>query len=142
MAACLFLQPSVASAQGSGPLGSVTISLSEQQAYLYRPDGSLVTKVPVSSGSRGRTPKGTYHVYRKVRVGTSGTDRNVHMDFFTVFNGGIGMHGIPWSRNRGNRLATPLGVRPVSHGCIRMNDADAEWIYNNLPYGAEVRVVK
>jgi lipoprotein-anchoring transpeptidase ErfK/SrfK len=64
------------------------------------------------------------------------------MDFFTVFNGGVGFHGIPWKYHRGNRLDTPLGQRPVSHGCVRMPDDVAPWIFEQLPDGAEVRVVK
>lgn len=140
--AALFLTACVPPPNGQEPLGSVTIDLSEQHAYLYRPDGSLAGRVPISSGANGRTPTGVFKVYRKNRVGTASSDHQVHMDYFTVFNGGIGMHGIPWKNNRANRLWSPLGQQPVSHGCIRMNDSDAKWVYEQLPYGAGVRVVK
>jgi len=57
----------------------------------------------------------------------------------TRFNRGIGFHGIP--RRGARALATPLGVRPVSHGCVRMSDADAEWMFVNLPNGTPVNVI-
>ena len=37
-------------------------------------------------------------------------------------------------------LSTPLGLRPVSHGCIRMADDAAKFLYDNLPIGATVTV--
>jgi lipoprotein-anchoring transpeptidase ErfK/SrfK len=57
----------------------------------------------------------------------------------TRFNGGIGFHGIP--RQGSTALKTPLGVKPVSHGCIRMADADAQWIYENVGRGTPVNVI-
>jgi lipoprotein-anchoring transpeptidase ErfK/SrfK len=64
------------------------------------------------------------------------------MDYFSRFDKGIGFHGIPWRKNRSNRLWTPLGVRGVSHGCIRMRDNSARWIYEKAPIGTPVVVQK
>ncbi len=123
-----------------GPLGSAHLNLTQQHVFLYDPQGVLVARVPVSSGASGRTPTGTFRVTRKSRVGTSSGNHSVHMDYFTRFNGGIGFHGIPWKYDRSRRINTPLGLRPVSAGCVRMNDDIAQWIYEALPVGAPVYV--
>lgn len=123
-----------------GALGSVYLDLTHQHANLHSPTGELVARIPVSTGASGRTPPGTYRVTRKSLVGTSSSDSNVHMDYFTRFNGGIGFHGIPWKYDRSRRISTPLGVRPVSAGCVRMSDDLAEWIFFHLPVGAPVIV--
>ena len=61
------------------------------------------------------------------------------MNHMTRFNGGIGFHSIP-KRADGTDIATPLGERPVSHGCIRMNDDQAKLVFENLPIGAVIEV--
>lgn len=132
--------PTVPPPEFRGPLGSIDLNLSQQHVYLYSPGGHLLARAPVSSGASGRTPTGTFRVTRKSRVGTSSGDHSVHMDYFTRFYGGIGFHGIPWKSSRNRRISTPLGIRPVSAGCVRMEDHVAEWIYNQLPVGAPVRV--
>jgi lipoprotein-anchoring transpeptidase ErfK/SrfK len=116
------------------------VDLSEQHAYLFWSDGTLAARVPVSTGAGDSTPVGEFRLYQKQPVGTASSDRSVHMDHFSVFVGGVGFHGIPWRGHRGNRLPTPLGERPVSHGCIRMADGYARFIYDSLPLGSSVVV--
>jgi lipoprotein-anchoring transpeptidase ErfK/SrfK len=116
---------------------SVFISLGRQHAYVYL-NGALVKDIPVSSGARGQTPRGTFRVYSKSSLTSAEGDPSVTMRFMTRFRGGIGFHGIP--RKNGRPLATPLGIRPVSHGCIRMADLNAAWIYGNVPVGSTVVV--
>lgn len=125
---------------GSRALGSVVVHLETQHATLYGPDGAVLAEVPISSGAGGRTPRGQFYVQGRTRVGTSGSAGNVHMDFAVWFNGNIGFHGIPWVGDRSRRLTTPLGVTPVSHGCIRMEDEVAAWLYDALPTGSPVIV--
>jgi len=124
-----------------GPLGWVEVRLAEQHAYLYRPDGTLAARVPVSTGAAGsRTPRGSFTVQRKQASTRASSDLRVGMDWFVAFKGGYALHGIPWRSNRSNRLATPLGQRPVSHGCVRMDDEVARWVFHELPMGARVVV--
>jgi lipoprotein-anchoring transpeptidase ErfK/SrfK len=40
----------------------------------------------------------------------------------------------------GTPLPTPLGVQPVSAGCIRMADDAAKSVFDRLPIGATVVV--
>ena len=120
----------------------VVVVLDEQHAYVYDRDDALIARWPVSTVGPGqRTPVGEYRVTTRTRVGTAGSDWRVHMDWFTRFRGGIGFHGIPWRDARNQRLATPLGRRAVSHGCVRMVDHHARRLYLELPEGARVSVI-
>lgn len=120
----------------------VVVVLSEQRAYVYARNGELVGRWPISSGSPAHpTPPGAYRVTTRTRTGTARSNPNVHMDWFTRFNGGIGFHGIPWIGRRDRRLATPLGRQAVSHGCIRMADHHARRLYRELPERARILVV-
>jgi len=120
---------------------AVVIDLTAQRAIVLDPDGVEIVRLLVSTGGPGsETPEGDFAVVGRQRVGTAKGDGGVHMDFFTVFNGDIGFHGIPWAWTRDDRLWTPLGEYGVSHGCIRMADHDAEYLYTYLPDGAPVLV--
>jgi lipoprotein-anchoring transpeptidase ErfK/SrfK len=135
--ACLCFQVAPAGAQGGA--GRIDVSIKLQRAYVYAGDGSLLREIPISSGSGGRTPLGHFRVTSKSAWTTATTNSRVSMKWMTRFNGGIGFHGIP--RSGSVPLKTPLGVKPVSHGCIRMADADAKWIYDNVGRGTPVNVI-
>ena len=119
------------------------VDLSEQHAYFYAADGALLKRVPVSTGAPGtRTRIGRFKVYSRSAATFSRSNPAVKMRHMTRFDGGIGFHGIPY-RVRGGvevPLPTPLGKRPVSHGCVRMRDRDARWVFRFLPTGAPVVV--
>jgi lipoprotein-anchoring transpeptidase ErfK/SrfK len=120
-------------------VGRIDVSIQLQRAFVYDPDGGLIREIPISSGARGKTPLGHFRVYSRSSWTTSSTDSRVSMKWMTRFHGGIGFHGIP---RRGNTaLATPLGVKPVSAGCIRMADEDAKWIFDHVPNGTPVNVI-
>jgi len=127
-------------ARGSGPVARAVVSLGSQTATLLDASGRPLRSFPVSSGKKDLTPVGTFRVQKKSPLTRSYADPTVSMQWMTNFDGGIGFHGIPVQGDR--PLATPLGVRPVSHGCVRLSDADAKWIYDNLPNGALVVVVR
>lgn len=130
-------------------LAYARIVLDEQQAYFYNSKRKLVAKLPVSTGLDGSTPTGRFRVFSR-SAQTFYTPRpQEKMKFMTRFtvgrNGGnIGFHGIPYVESkRGKvRFPTPLGLAPSSHGCIRMLDSHAEWVFRNLPQGATVTVMK
>ena len=125
------------------------IVLDEQQAYFYNNKRKLIAKLPVSTGLDGSTPTGRFKVFSR-SAQTFYTPRpQEKMKFMTRFtvgrNGGnIGFHGIPYVETRKGkvRFPTPLGIAPSSHGCIRMLDSHAQWVFDNLPRGATVSVVK
>lgn len=125
------------------------IVLNEQQAYFYNNKRKLIAKLPVSTGLDGSTPTGRFKVFSRSAQTFYIPRPQEKMKFMTRFtvgrNGGnIGFHGIPYiSTRKGNvRFPTPLGIAPSSHGCIRMLDSHAQWVFDNLPQGATVTVVK
>lgn len=121
---------------------SVVVDLSDQRATVLNSSGGVVAAWPISTGGPGsETPTGSYAVQSRIRVGEAKDAPTVHMDYFTVFNDNIGFHGIPWVSTRDNRLWTPLGEYGVSHGCIRLEDVNAQFLYTYLPDGAHVTVV-
>ena len=116
------------------------VYLSTQQMELLDADGSVLHQFPISSGRDGLTPVGSFRVQSKSDLAYSSSDYpNITMPWMTRFNGGIGFHGIPVKD--GDQLDTPLGVAPVSAGCVRMADDDAKVVYDVLPAGAPVQIV-
>lgn len=124
-------------AAGAGAWSRAVITLSTQTATFYDRAGNVTFQAPVSSGKNGLTPTGTFHVQSKSQRAFAGN--GVYMDWMTRFNGGIGFHSIP-KRASGADIPTPLGQRPVSHGCIRMADENAQRVFRSLPIGAVVEV--
>jgi len=119
------------------PKWVVLVSLSRQHAYVTF-GGRIVRDIPISSGARGQTPSGRFRVSSKSRATSANGNPSVTMAYMTRFNGGIGFHGIP--RKNGRPLSTPLGRRPVSHGCIRMADTNAKFVFQTVPKGSLVVV--
>jgi len=125
-----------AESNDSNVTGAIVV-LASQKAILFA-GSKPVAEFPVSSGRNGLTPTGTFKVQSKSSRTVSNSDYSIGMKWMTRFNGGIGFHGIPVKN--GVPLATPLGQRPVSAGCIRMADADAKAVFDRLPIGASVVV--
>lgn len=123
----------------SGPVSRAVIRLATQHVELYDSAGTMKARFAISSGAGGATPRGSFRVFRKVPRATSESDPLVSMPWMVNFNNGIGFHGIPVKGSK--PLPTPLGRYPVSHGCIRMADSHAKWLYDNLPMGSPVDVV-
>ncbi|MCC7077627.1 MAG: L,D-transpeptidase family protein [Acidimicrobiia bacterium] len=135
-AALGFLAPSEA---GAATGFFVVVDQTTQHAKVFTDAGEYIRLIPVSSGRGGATPNGNFAIYSKSRWTTSSSSGNIRMPFMSRIVGGIGFHGIPLKG--GVPMPTPLGREPVSAGCIRMADADAEWIFNTLPIGTPVQVV-
>lgn len=123
--------------------GRVVVRLSTQRAEVYDRSGALIGVWLVSTGKPGIwTPKGHYFVDRKLRTITFQGGENDRADWFTAFHGPFGFHGIPWIGNRSNRVPTALGIEPQSHGCVRMHDELAQFLYERLSYRSLVDVIE
>ena len=125
------------------------IVLSEQRAYFYTASRRLIATLPVSTGADDQTPVGTFKVFSKSAQAYYSPSPNERMKFMTRFTKGregdnIGFHGIPYkvTKNGDIPFYTPLGIAPVSHGCIRMRVADAKWVFENMKLGSVVAVVR
>jgi lipoprotein-anchoring transpeptidase ErfK/SrfK len=125
------------------------IVLSEQRAYFYTASRRLIATLPVSTGAKDQTPVGTFKVFSKSAQAFFTPAPNERMKFMTRFTKGrqgdnIGFHGIPYkvTKNGDIPFYTPLGIAPVSHGCVRMRVADAKWVFENMKIGSVVAVVR
>ena len=125
------------------------IVLNEQRAYFYTSKRRLIATLPVSTGTDDQTPVGTFKVFSKSAQTFYAPNPIERMKYMTRFTkgregGNIGFHGIPYkvTKNGDIPFYTPLGIAPVSHGCIRMRVTDARWVFDNMKLGSVVSVVR
>jgi len=130
-------------------IGFVKVVLSEQRVYAYNKRRRLVASFPASTGAKDTTPTGRFTVFSKSAQAIYSPNPGERMKFMTRFTKGrqgdnIGFHGIPYRvTSKGEiPLYTPLGIAPVSHGCVRLKVSDAKWLFENMPIGAEVLVIR
>ena len=130
-------------------IGFARIVLNEQRAYFYTASRRLIATLPVSTGADDQTPTGTFRVFSKSAQAFFTPSPNERMRYMTRFTKGrqgdnIGFHGIPYKVTKNGEVPfyTPLGIAPVSHGCIRMRVADAKWVFENMKIGTVVAVVR
>jgi len=119
------------------------VSLSEQHCWLvqdYRVTGSW----PCSTGRRGYdTPSGFFAVQSKFPVAYG-----AQWDFYMPYWVGIywsgstenGIHGLPfneWGKDWADKIGTP-----ISFGCIVLDDAAAEQVYDAAYIGMQVVILE
>jgi len=110
----------------------IVIVVHEYRLYYYE-RGVLVRRFDVALGRPGfPTPTGTFHIYYKRKPG--GVSALGACAMFYRHAGGIAIHGTdqPWLISR----HTP---RDFSHGCARMRNAQALWLFARCPVGTTVR---
>jgi hypothetical protein len=120
----------------------IKVDLSEQKMYIYENGVELKTFL-ISSGTRFHpTPLAKTTVLAKIPVmtyawnyGPGNPDNynlpNVKWNMRILKH--IYIHSAYWHNNFGH---------PMSHGCINMRTADAEWVYNWSTVGTTVEIVK
>ncbi len=107
--------------------------LHEYKLYYYE-HGAVVRSFGVALGRPGyRTPLGTFRIYgkRKPAGGALGS-----CAMFYRRRGGIAIHGT----NQPHLLRR--FPRPFSHGCSRMRNDEALWLYARVPSGTTVHNVR
>jgi lipoprotein-anchoring transpeptidase ErfK/SrfK len=113
---------------------ALTIQLKGQR-FVYQEDGRVVRVGPISSGREGyETPKGQFAVLSKDRdkVSSRYTNQlgwNAWMPYSIQFNGHYFLHE-GW-----------LPGYPDSHGCVRVGEQDARFLFDRLQVGDAVAVV-
>ena len=103
--------------------------LLDRQLALLVDGGRVVRAVHISTGAYGRTPIGSFHVFRKERLSWS-VPFEVWMPWASYFTGGIALHEYPI-----------VPTYPASHGCVRVNRYDAPFLYEFAPQGTPVVVL-
>ncbi|HLF03149.1 MAG TPA: LysM peptidoglycan-binding domain-containing protein [Anaerolineales bacterium] len=125
-------QPSASSAPAGGGRRFL-VDLSEQMLYAYEGD-TLVRSTLISSGRWPTvTVTGTYYIYLKYtaqRMRGPGYDLP-GVPYVMYFYQGYALHGTYWHNNFGT---------PMSHGCVNMPTAEAEWAFNWASIGTPVTV--
>lgn len=119
------------------------LKINEQMLYQHWRNGTTV-KYPVSTGNnKGGDPEalesrpGLFAIFLKVEHHKSSQFDASNMYHFMPFNQGIGFHSID-----GTGYYSHLGVRPSSHGCIRMKHEDAKKLFGDCPIGTLVLATK
>lgn len=120
----------------------VEVDLSDQLAKVYDPGEAVPTLVVhISSGSgvpwdngefsgSSVTPKGEFHINRRIS-GWRESSLNIGRLYNPLyFNGGIAFHG-----------ATSVPLYPASHGCVRLPMHIAEYMPDELPNGTTVHIL-
>ncbi len=106
----------------------VEVLLDRQLALLIE-DDRVQRAVHISTGAYGRTPVGSFHVFRKETMSWS-VPFSVWMPWASYFVGGIAFHEYP-----------SVPAYPASHGCVRVNRFDAPRLYSFATHGTPVRVL-
>ena len=105
----------------------IEVQLRRQLALLID-DNRVVRAVHISSGAGGRTPAGSFRVYRKERYSWS-VPFKVWLPWASYFTGGIAFHEFG-----------SVPTYAASHGCIRVNRYDAETLFGFAETGTPVQV--
>jgi lipoprotein-anchoring transpeptidase ErfK/SrfK len=109
-------------------------------------NGTVEKTFPMSMGKTGHdTPNGTYYVLERfasivmdsATYGVPSTSAQGYkltvQDAVRIDNSGNFVHSAPWS-------VGDQGKRNVSHGCINISPANAQWFYDNFGTGDPVIV--
>jgi lipoprotein-anchoring transpeptidase ErfK/SrfK len=111
----------------------IEVNLSQQMVYAIE-NQNIVRSFVVSTGTEEHpTVTGEYLVYVKHRYANmSGPGYHlVDVPFVMYFYKGYGLHGTYWHNNFGT---------PMSHGCVNLITADAEWLFDWTPVGTLVHI--
>ncbi|RAV18431.1 hypothetical protein DQP55_01910 [Mycolicibacterium sp. GF69] len=120
-----------------------TIDNDTLQMQIHR-NGELEKTFPVSLGKKGHdTKNGTYYVLEKfadmvmdsstygVPVDSAEGYKVKVKDAVRIDNSGVFVHSAPWS-------VGSQGEENVSHGCINLSPANAQWFFDNFGSGDAV----
>ncbi len=119
------------------------VDVSAQRCFLYRGD-VLLYNWRCSTGRRGYgTRYGTFYVQRKLPVAYGGK-WNIYMPYWLgiYWAGGTenGIHGLPWNARTGVKVWAGWVGRPITYGCIMLDDVAARTLYEHAYIGMPVIV--
>ncbi|MGH9072294.1 MAG: L,D-transpeptidase, partial [Acidimicrobiales bacterium] len=120
---------------------TVLVQLSQHQVTVMR-NGSTVDTIPVAVGdSSGPTPTGNFYVTEVIKVpanqpffGPYAFGLSAFSNVYHSFDGGPGQTAM-----HGTDQPSLIGQN-VSHGCIRMSNASATRMANEVPLGTPVDI--
>jgi lipoprotein-anchoring transpeptidase ErfK/SrfK len=119
----------------------VLVSISEQHLYAYQ-DNILVYSVIASTGMNHSTRAGVFHVLDKI-PNAYGATWNIWMpNWLGIYYSGSlenGIHALPILSNGARLWSGYLGT-PISFGCVVLDVADAQWLYDWAEVGTTVEI--
>ncbi|WP_198199083.1 MULTISPECIES: L,D-transpeptidase [Bifidobacterium] len=122
---------------------SLEVSLQDQRVYVR--DGSeLLYTMYASTGMDDSTPRGSFRIQNERGDHFYNPGEGMGARYYTSFlNHGVFLfHSVPTDSKGGyiKEEADMLGIRPGSHGCIRLTVPDARWIMQSVPAGTPVLI--
>lgn len=118
----------------------VFVSLSDQKVYIYKGYTNNWTELKsfiCSSGIKGEeTPPGNYFIENRGYSFYS-EEYAQGAKYWVGFKGNYLFHSLPYNNDFTEVVDPTIGV-PSSHGCIRLEEENAKWIYNNVSQGSRV----
>ena len=122
---------------------SLEVSLQDQRVYVR--DGSqLLYTMYASTGMDDSTPRGSFRIQSERGDHFYNPREGMGARYYTSFlNHGVFLfHSVP-TDSSGSYIkeeADLLGIRPSSHGCIRLTVPDSLWIMQSVPTGTPVLI--
>jgi lipoprotein-anchoring transpeptidase ErfK/SrfK len=114
----------------TGPAGRRVEVLIDRQLVLAIQDNQVVRAIAVSTGKPSTpTPTGSFKVYGKFPKWWS-TPFREWLLWASPFDGGVAMHQYP-----------DVPVYAASHGCVRVTQYDAHWLFDFVSVDTPVRVI-
>ncbi|MBQ3441350.1 L,D-transpeptidase family protein [Candidatus Saccharibacteria bacterium] len=130
-----------------GPPAMIVVHRISNTCFVYDANSQILNTFIVSTGREGhRTPLGTYSIYAHATgAGYHPMVDGTYGRFCMRFKkGGYMFHSVcyayPGAPTPIPEEILSLGTS-VSRGCIRLNVADAEWLYNTTPNGCLVTIL-
>jgi len=122
---------------------ALVVDQDTQVLHVYE-DGVKIRALPASTGDPPLyTPAFLGHVGRYASTIYGYGERADDAWYVFTAGGNIYIHGTPYTLSDGAKAYAgleSLGVRPSSHGCIRLHPADAEWLTAWNPRGAPILI--
>lgn len=120
---------------------NIDVNISEQKVRIYE-NGQLVQEWLASSGRNNSTPLGDFVIENRGEWFFSEKYRQGGKWWVSFKDHGVYLfHSLPMDRSKQLLAdeASKLGS-PVSHGCIRLKEENARWIYDHIPQGTPVKI--
>lgn len=116
------------------------VDLNNQKTYVYKGtknNWDLLKTFDCSTGiSNETTPTGVYTIKEKGKWFFSEKYQQGGK-YWVQFYGDYLFHSLPYNKDQSKIVDYTLG-KPASHGCIRLEENNSKWIYDNIPSGSKV----
>ena len=120
----------------------IVVRISEQHLYAYQGD-TLVQSYVISTGAENSTQIGSFPILDKIPEAWSDPWGFWMPDWLGIYWAGStenGIHALPVLSNGNVIWEDALGT-PISHGCVVLNPADAQSLYDWADIGTQVDIL-